>query len=115
MNITKTLINNFQRFAITDGRMSGTAISAVIKGLEKQVPSPVKFEDVGYDQYHDVNVYSAICPSCGVHIIEYQDNIDCFEDDPEQIFKFDHVHHAYEGRNSYCDRCGQKLEWGMYK
>lgn len=115
MNVTHALINNFQRFAITDGRMSGNAISAIITALKKQIASKVKFEDVGYDQYHDVNVYSAICPSCGCHIIKYTDDIECHEDDPEQIFKFSHVHHAYEGRNSYCDRCGQKLDWGRYK
>lgn len=114
MNITQTLINNFQRFAITDGRMSGTAISAIIKALEKQIASPVKFEDVGYDQHNDVNVFAAICPSCGLQIIKYADN-ESPSDEPEEIFKYEMVHHAYEGRNSYCDRCGQKLDWGRYK
>lgn len=74
----------------------------------------VLYEDVGYDFHRDVNLYACICPSCGLHIIEFSDiDVDsgCNSDSPEDMFRSSMVHHAYVGMNNYCNRCGQKLDW----
>ena len=85
-----------------------------IKALKKQIPKKVRYEDVGYEQYGNVNVYACICPSCDLEIIKFDDN-DVFEkcesDDVEKMFHSSMVHHAYVGLNNYCNRCGQKLDW----
>lgn len=87
-----------------DGKMT--------KADKKQIPQKVLYEDIGYDQYENVNVYACICPSCGLHIIRYDDNdIKCFDGDGEAMFHSSMVHHGYMGLNSYCNRCGQKLKW----
>ena len=86
-----------------------------VKALKKQIPMKVLYEDVGYGQYHDVNLYACICPSCGLHIIGFSDDdVDskCNSDNPEDMFHSSMVHHAYIGMNNYCNRCGQKLDWG---
>lgn len=91
------------------------AIQEAIKALEKQIPKKVSYEDVGYDQYHDANLYACICPSCGLHIIDFSDeDVDskCNSDNPEDMFHSSMVYHAYIGMNNYCNRCGQKLDWG---
>ena len=85
-----------------------------IKALEKQIQKKVKYEDVGYDQYNNVNVYACICPSCGLEIIRFNDNDvsdKCESGDTEEMFHSSMVHHAYIGLNNYCNRCGQKLDW----
>mgnify|MGYP004499411549 CR=1 FL=1 len=85
------------------------------KTLEKQIPMKVLYEDVGYDFHRDENLYACICPSCGLHIIEFSDeDVDskCNSDIPEDMFRSSMVHHAYIGMNNYCNRCGQKLDWG---
>lgn len=85
-----------------------------IKALEKQMQKKVKYEDVGYDQYNNVNVYACICPSCGLEIIRFNDNDisdKCESGDTEEMFHSSMVHHAYIGLNNYCNRCGQKLDW----
>ena len=85
-----------------------------IKALKKQIPMKVLYEDVGYDFHRDENLYSCICPSCGLHIIEFSDgDVDskCNSDIPEDMFSSSMVHHAYIGMNNYCNRCGQKLVW----
>lgn len=85
-----------------------------IKALEKQIQKKVKYEDVGYDQYNNVNVYACICPSCGLEIIRFNDDDvsdKCESDDTEEMFHSSMVHHAYIGLNNYCNRCGQKLDW----
>ena len=85
-----------------------------IKALKKQIPKKVRYEDVGYEQYGNVNVYACICPSCDLEIIKFDDN-DVFvffeSDDVEKMFHSSMVHHAYVGLNNYCNRCGQKLDW----
>lgn len=86
------------------------------KALKKQIPKKVLYEDVGFDCYHDVNLYACICPSCGLHIIDFSDDdVDskCNSDNPEDMFHSSMVHHAYIGMNNYCNRCGQKLDWGV--
>ena len=91
------------------------ALERAVKALKKQIPMKVLYEDVGYDQYHDVNLYACICPSCGLHIIGFSDDdVDskCNSDNPEDMFHSSMVHHAYIGMNNYCNRCGQKLDWG---
>lgn len=91
------------------------ALERAVKALKKQIPMKVLYEDVGYDQYHDVNLYACICPSCGLHIIGFSDDdVDskCNSDNPEDMFYSSMVHHAYIGMNNYCNRCGQKLDWG---
>lgn len=90
------------------------ACDAGVKALEKQIPKKVLYEDVGFDCYHDVNLYTCICPSCGLHIIDFSDDdVDskCNSDNPEDMFHSSMVHHAYIGMNNYCNRCGQKLDW----
>ena len=85
-----------------------------IKALEKQIPKKVLYEDVGFDCHRDVNLYACICPSCGLHIIDFSDDdVDskCNSDNPEDMFHSSMVYHAYIGMNNYCNRCGQKLDW----
>lgn len=89
-------------------------IEIATKALEKQIPKKVKYEDVGYDQYNNVNVYACICPSCDLEIIKFDDNDvsdKCESCDVEKMFRSSMVHHAYIGLNNYCNRCGQKLDW----
>lgn len=91
------------------------ALELAVKALKKQIPMKVLYEDVGYDFHRDVNLYACICPSCGLHIIEFSDidvDSECNSDNPEYIFRSSMVHHAYIGMNNYCNRCGQKLDWG---
>ncbi len=91
---------------------------AAIKALKKQIPKKILYEDVGYDQYQDVNLYACTCPSCGMHIIRFSDddvNPMCDSDNPENMFHSSMEHHAYIGMNNYCNRCGQKLDWGENK
>ena len=77
----------------------------------------VKFEDIGYDPFHDVNVYACICPYCGLHIFEFTDDDVSDERDSDELeimFKSRMVHHRYMGLNNFCNRCGRKLDWGEY-
>lgn len=90
------------------------AYGMAIKALEKQIPKKVRYEDVGYEQYGNVNVYACICPSCDLEIIKFDDNDvskKCESDDVEKMFHSSMVRHAYIGLNNYCNRCGQKLDW----
>ena len=90
------------------------ALEIGIQALEKQIPKKVRYEDVGYEQYGNVNVYACICPSCDLEIIKFNDNDvseKCESDDVEKMFHSSMVHHAYVGLNNYCNRCGQKLDW----
>lgn len=100
--------------------MQGTAgehiksIEMAVQALEKQIPKKVRYEDVGYEQYGNVNAYACICPSCDLEIIKFNDNDvseKCESDDVEKMFHSSMVHHAYIGLNNYCNRCGQKLDW----
>lgn len=91
------------------------ATSMGIKALTKQATGKVKFEDAGYNHYQNVNVYSCRCPSCRLDIIMFDDNdvsddCDC-EGDVEKMFHSSMIQ-GPEGMNSYCNRCGQKLDWG---
>lgn len=90
------------------------AVDVAIQALEKQIPKKVRYEDVGYEQYGNVNVYACICPSCDLEIIKFDDNDvskKCESDDVEKMFHSSMVHHAYVGLNNYCNRCGQRLDW----
>lgn len=90
------------------------AYGMATKALEKQMPKKVKYEDVGYDQYNNVNVYACICPSCDLEIIKFNDNDvsdKCESCGVEKMFHSSMVYHAYIGLNNYCNRCGQKLDW----
>lgn len=96
------------------GRAQSEAFRIAINALEKQIPKKVRYEDVGYEQYGNVNVYACICPSCDLEIIKFNDNDvseKCESDDVEKMFHSSMVHHAYIGLNNYCNRCGQKLDW----
>ena len=98
---------------ITD--VDAPALEIAINALGKQIPKKVSYEDVGYEQYENVNVYACICPSCDLEIIKFNDNDvseKCESDDVEKMFHSSMVHHAYIGLNNYCNRCGQKLDWG---
>ena len=102
--------NNDCKFTEDDYKANEMAI----KSLKKQVQKKVKYEDVDYDQYNNVNVYACICPSCGLEIIRFNDNDvsdKCESCDTEEMFHSSMVHHAYIGLNNYCNRCGQKLDW----
>ena len=102
--------NNDCKFTEDDYKANEMAI----KSLKKKVQKKVKYEDVGYDQYNNVNVYACICPSCGLEIIRFNDNDvsdKCESCDTEEMFHSSMVHHAYIGLNNYCNRCGQKLDW----
>ena len=102
---------NTDNFQMT---ISKECYKTIIKSLKKQVQKKVKYEDVGYDQYNNVNVYACICPSCGLEIIRFNDNDvsdKCESCDTEEMFHSSMVHHAYIGLNNYCNRCGQKLDW----
>ena len=97
------------------GCTQNVAIEMAINALEKQIPKKVSYEDVGYEQYGNVNVYACICPSCDLEIIKFNDNDvseKCESDDVEKMFHSSMVHHAYIGLNNYCNRCGQKLDFG---
>lgn len=90
-------------------------LERAVKALEKQIPRKVLYEDAGFDCNRDANLYACICPSCGLHIIDFSDDdVDskCKSDNPEDMFRSSMVHHAYIGMNNYCNRCGQKLDWG---
>ncbi len=85
------------------------------KAVKKQKPQKVIYEDVGYDCFHNENVYACICPSCRLHIFEFTDsdisgNGD-FGGNAEKMFHSCLIHHDYRGLNNYCNRCGQKLDW----
>ena len=41
---------------------------------KKWIPKKVIYEDVEYDQLHNENVFTCICPSCGLHIITFYDS-----------------------------------------
>ena len=89
------------------------AFNVAISALEKQIPKKVKYEDTGYNHYSNVNTYSCACPSCGLDIINFDDDVsdNCDSDDIERMFHSSMVPHGYEGLNNYCNRCGQKLDW----
>ncbi len=83
------------------------------KWEKKQIPQKIRYEDVGYSYHGNVNIYACICPSCGLRIIEFDDDdISGSEsDEPKEMFHDCLVHHDYRGLNNYCNRCGQKLDW----
>ena len=90
------------------------ALKLAVKALKKQIPKKVLYEDAGFDCHRDANLCACICPSCGLHIIDFSDDdVDskCNSDNPEDMFHSSMVHHAYIGMNNYCNRCGQKLDW----
>ncbi len=109
-------IRKLQNVIVCGGDAPNTriAISKGIKALQKQIRKKVLFEDVGYNIHHSLNVYACICPSCGLHIITFDDDdvINSEHDEPEAMFHDCLVQHNYEGRNEFCNRCGQKLYWG---
>ena len=77
--------NNDCKFTEDDYKANDMAI----KALEKQIPKKVRYEDVGYEQYGNVNVYACICPSCDLEIIKFDDNDvseKCESDDVEKCF-----------------------------
>ncbi len=80
---------------------------------KKQIPQKVEYEDIGYDQYKNMNVYACICPSCGLNIIKFDDEDikKSKSDEPKEMFHDCMVHHAYMGLNNFCHRCGQRLDW----
>lgn len=81
---------------------------------KKQIPKKVIYEDIGYDQYRDVNVYACSCPSCGLPIIKFDDSdihSDYYGDGIKIMFHSSMIHHGYKGLNNFCNRCGQKLDW----
>ena len=72
----------------------------------------VLYEDTGYSQYTNENIYACICPVCGLHIIEFSDyDIANKGDNLKEDFHNNLVYHGYEGRNQFCNRCGIKLDW----
>ena len=90
-------------------------ISTLQKLVNKDIALKVKWEELGYDSYANVNVYGAICPSCDLHIFEFDDNdVEVESPDSKEIrkgFYNNFTHHAKIGLNNYCSRCGQRLDW----
>lgn len=86
---------------------------ALIKELvDKATPKKIIYEDIGYDHYKNVNVYGCICPSCGLHIIEFtDDDVSTDSDDIETMFNSSMVHHGHQGLNNFCNRCSQAFDW----
>lgn len=104
--LTENIISELRNY-----RLLGT-IKDFQKGIYKRNPKRVLYRDIGYDNHNNENVYACICPTCDLHIITFTDSdIKCDSDKPKEIFHSGMVHHAYEGRNNYCNRCGQKLDW----
>lgn len=71
------------------------ALELAVKALKKQMRRKVRYEVVEYDECYDVNLYACICPSCGLHIIEFSDNdvvFKCNSDSPEDVFHSSMVH-----------------------
>lgn len=82
------------------------------KLVDKATPKKIIYEDIGYDHYKNVNVYGCICPSCGLHIIEFtDDDVSTDSDDIETMFNSSMVHHGYQGLNNFCNRCSQAFDW----
>lgn len=80
--------------------------------VDKATPKKIIYEDIGYDHYKNVNVYGCICPSCGLHIIEFtDDDVSTDSDDIETMFNSSMVHHGYQGLNNFCNRCSQAFDW----
>lgn len=82
------------------------------KLVDKATPKKIIYEDIGYDHYKNVNVYGCICPSCGLHIIEFtDDDVSTDSDDIETMFNSSMVHHGHQGLNNFCNRCSQAFDW----
>lgn len=80
--------------------------------VDKATPKKIIYEDIGYDYYKNVNVYGCICPSCGLHIIEFtDDDVSTDSDDIETMFNSSMVHHGHQGLNNFCNRCSQAFDW----
>lgn len=80
--------------------------------VDKAAPKKIIYEDIGYDHYKNVNVYGCICPSCGLHIIEFtDDDVSTDSDDIETMFNSSMVHHGHQGLNNFCNRCSQAFDW----
>ena len=80
--------------------------------VDKATPKKIRYEDIGYDHYKNVNVYGCICPSCGLHIIEFtDDDVSTDSDDIETMFNSSMVHHGHQGLNNFCNRCSQAFDW----
>ncbi|WP_418361581.1 hypothetical protein [Thomasclavelia ramosa] len=80
--------------------------------VDKATPKKIIYEDIGYDHYKNVNVYGCICPSCGLHIIEFtDDDVSTDSDDIETMFNSSMVHHGHQGLNNFCNRCSQAFDW----
>lgn len=82
---------------------------------KKQIPKKILYEDGWYDRYHNLNLYACICASCGLHLINFNDdNIESSEsDEPKEMFHDCMVYHEYIGLNNFCNRCGQRLDWSQ--
>lgn len=109
-------MDDLREYKIFDKRLSARTVSVAVKAIMKQLPKKVLYEDVGYDFRKNENLYACICPSCKCRIIDFSDGdisyYDGFDGNFEKMFHSSMVHHAYDGLNGYCNRCGQKLDWG---
>lgn len=86
--------------------------------LEKAKPKKVLFDDIGTNWINGEPIFGCLCPSCELALFQFTTddlNDDIDTDDIETRFKSCFVHHGYMGRLNYCDRCGQKLDWGKYE
>ncbi len=86
--------------------------------LERLVPKKVRFVEGDWMAEMCRCYYMCQCPTCDLEVITF-DEKDWHEhsregDTPEEKFKSFMVHHAYMDLNNYCNRCGQKLDWGEY-
>lgn len=54
--------------------------------------------------------FTGLCDKNGNKI--WENGILMCHGNPEDMFHSSMVYHAYIGMNNYCNRCGQKLDWG---
>ena len=97
-----------------------TCKNKIQKIIDKTFPMSVKWEDIGYDNYRDANVYGCICPRCNLILMSATDiDIDVKDPNPKDIRKaFLDVFSPNgnkQGLNNYCNRCGQKLSYKLNK
>lgn len=72
-----------------------------IKALEKQIPKKVIYEYLGRERFQNLTMYASRCPSCNLQITSIL--VHDKRTATSLIRRF--------GLNTYCNRCGQKLDW----
>lgn len=104
----------------------------VMKAVVKQVPKKPEFV-TGYNDCRNENTYAVLCPECGATFIEWSDSdidkaiegdllfpnsLEIREaqnsydySDIEKTFRDYFCGAVEDGRQKYCDACGQRIDW----